>query len=117
MSADLLRRAAKVLRIRVARLSVDLQAPWRLVVTDAETLSGIAGCRRHELDPAWSCDYCETIDVGRERTAEYLDVMQPAVALALADWLDSAARDTDEFGSDFEPHAFQTARAILREEP
>ena len=43
--------------------------------------------------------------------AEYAAAMGPTVGLALADWLDSAARDAEHIGPD--PHALAVARAVL----
>ncbi|MEU8473728.1 hypothetical protein [Streptomyces hygroscopicus] len=46
--------------------------------------------------------------------AEYAAAMGPALGLALAAWLDSAAEDAEQVGPD--PHALAVARQILDEE-
>ncbi|MFE9003153.1 hypothetical protein ACFYOY_13570 [Streptomyces sp. NPDC007875] len=45
--------------------------------------------------------------------AEYAAAMNPAVGLAIAAWLDSAAEDAEQIGAD--PRALATARRILGE--
>lgn len=47
--------------------------------------------------------------------ADYAAAMDPAVGLAVADWLDSAAIDAEQIGPDH--HALATARALLGGEP
>jgi len=47
--------------------------------------------------------------------AMYAAAMHPGVTLALADWLDSDARDAREIGPD--PHALAVARAINGSQP
>jgi hypothetical protein len=51
-----------------------------------------------------------TIDVEPEEQA-IVQMLHPGVGCALADWLDSAARDAHEIGPD--PHALAAARAVL----
>jgi hypothetical protein len=92
-SAEELRAAATLLR---KALPGDLIATPRLVMSEAETISGIAFCVDHRLPlddehEYAACDHCEVIDCKYERLA--------AIVLALllsreplADWLEADAR-------------------------
>lgn len=116
--AEELRAAATVLR---AALPGDLVATPRLVMTDAETISGVAFCVDHLLPRDFehefaACDHCEVIDCKYERLAKLV----LALLLArdpLAAWLDFEARHEDytlaEFGHrTIRDHVLATARAI-----
>ena len=48
-----------------------------------------------------------------ETTADHIALWHPGVALAVAEWLDSAAHDAEQVGAD--PHALVVARALLNE--
>jgi hypothetical protein len=72
--ADDLRAAATLL---AAPLPGDLNAAPHLVMTDAETVSGIAFCADHQLPREFpheysACDNCAVIDCGHARLAELL---------------------------------------------
>lgn len=97
MSADLLRRAAAKLREHAKAASL---APWDSA-SDGLVWPDRTG------DPVSGSTEVED--------ADYIALMHPPVALALADWLDSAARDAEEIGPD--PFALRAARAVLREDP
>lgn len=125
MSADLLRRAAAKLRQRAADVPPTWPAPWFPVITDSESVTGVAACADHEEDPAegpyWACDSCEHFETYGEGLAAYVSAMHPPVALALADWLADLAelQDIAEWNRDEVPggtaHPLAVARAVLRE--
>jgi hypothetical protein len=96
MSSDLLRRAAEALRTHAERLPEPWRSrQWRTVFTDSESQDGVASCPKHEsaaLDAIDACDFCQVIEVWHERTAAYVALLGPPVALALADLLDAHAR-------------------------
>ncbi|MFI5473168.1 hypothetical protein ACIA6D_23375 [Streptomyces cacaoi] len=58
------------------------------------------------LQPLYYVADAETPEV-----AAYITAMGPNVGTALAEWLESAARDAQEIGPD--PHALAVARAVL----
>lgn len=107
MSADLLRRAAEVLR---KSAEVATPGPWS---ADRGTKHNwVVDGDPRSADHAWVA----LMMFGEcEQDARYIALMHPPVALALADWLDSAARDAEEIGPD--PFALRAARAVLREDP
>lgn len=76
MSAEVLRRAADLMRERAGR---SIPSPWHV--------------DRREDGRAWLCDRRErTISMhGYPSTAEHIASWHPAVALAVADWLDGVA--------------------------
>lgn len=95
MSAELLRRASKKLR---EHAELATSGPW----SRADIL-------------AWA-DLVDEVD------AEYIALMHPPVALALAEWLDELVRRAEEMNSascnvwpDGSNHGVAMARAILRE--
>lgn len=124
MSADLLRRAAKALRVQAARLPEPWATrAWRSVQTDTESIDGIAACvNDHDDDPHGAFDCCWSSEsVGHEAVAALVVLMHPPVALALAEWLElEANREAHylaEFGYRVAPaQVAALARAVLREE-
>lgn len=133
MSADLLRRAAEKLRHVVAELPTRFQSEWRAVLTDSESLTGVASCLSHEGDPINACNNCEDIECWYESVPSFLLAIQPSVALALADWLNATADRIDAlipalanevYGVDDPPaylertyaHPIAVAHAVLRED-
>jgi len=114
MSADLLRRAAAKLRKDTAALPlVWHDRPWFPVFTDSESLTGVRACRKtHTVDmESDACDLCEYIETYAEGLAGFIALMQPAVALALAEWLEAESQL-------YAPNtaAFAVARSVLRED-
>ena len=107
MSADILRRAAKTLRQRVAELPARVQSEW---VQDS---SEIYAEPAHE----W---VGETLQDGGDEIASYVVLMHPPVGLAVAALLDDFAESLDqELGivqDSGTAGAIDIARAILREE-
>ena len=98
MSADLLRRAATVLRERAEDAA---PGPWEV------SWGAVRGPEQHAVaSPA-------------RRDGLYIATMDPIVGLALADWLDRAAWAEDMSG--YKPqvphkdHALTVARAVLGE--
>lgn len=111
MSAELLRRAAKVLRERADAASA---GPWEA----------------HPDGLVWAERIGDPVSGSTEvEDAEYIALMHPPVALALADWLESAADVLDaNYGDEVDliaeldedrtgQGALMVARALLREEP
>lgn len=114
MNADLLRRAAAKLRAGVTELNADWrERPWRPVLVDGESLTGVAACKSvHALNPEQACDYCWHMETYSEAVAAYIALAaHPPVALALADLLDARAGTVGGDRGDLEA----VARAILRE--
>jgi hypothetical protein len=121
MSAELLRRAAKVLREHTDRLPEPWRSqPWRVVQTDTENMDGLAACTNaHTDDPYGAFDCCWSSEpVGHASVASLAALMHPPVALALASAFDRFAwmgqRDPDllrRVGCD---EVIAAARAILR---
>ncbi|GLZ09606.1 hypothetical protein Acsp03_70720 [Actinomadura sp. NBRC 104412] len=119
----LLREAAARLRMP---LPGDLTARPRLVMTDAETISGIAFCADHllpcnEEQELSACNHCEVIDCLHERLAELLHRLL-AAREPLAAWLDAVAGGWEMSaelapggsGARFARHpAFAVARSIV----
>ena len=99
MSADLLRRAATVLRERAGRATA---GPWAI------TFGTVRGDEQYPIAP-----------MSRRSDSEFIATMDPIVGLALADWLDRAAWAEDMSG--YKPqvphkdHALTVARAVLGE--
>lgn len=107
MSADLLRRAAKVLRGHVADLPVKVQADWEQDSSEIYTVP----------EREW---VGETLQDGGAEIAYYVVMMHPPVALALAAVLDGLAEAIDgTVGDAAAANIFESeialARAILRE--
>lgn len=126
MSADTLRRAAKVLREHAEKAT---KGPWNRAA-DHEMASG------QYPDNAvgyWDGEYAACVSysgtgVGEEadRDARYMTLMHPPVALALAvvlnDWADQLERraaigmEATEVATSLIAHAVNLAHAILREQ-
>jgi hypothetical protein len=108
MSADLLRRAAKALRLGAALAVVP--GPWEY--------------RDQRDDPdafpwqVWAPESRFNAGTGfAPGTAEYIALMHPPVALAVAEWLDFEAGIFAGLVGDVGEHeAVTVARAVLREE-
>ena len=98
MSAARLEEAAKVLRERAEETH---DGPWDHVVGAS---GDCAWVERRNIETV-----VETRDIG---TSAYIAMMQPPVALALADWLDLAADDHDA-GCPSDCPATRVADAIL----
>lgn len=139
MSAELLRRAAKVLREHAEGAT---PGPWRHVdyadpegqpltsdgqqstfmgcgsiITMTERLIGGDIAMPHPpyiAGPSGDC-YPRGGYSPKEDMA-FIALMHPPVALALAEWLDHHADDTDEIDRSVTHRAAAVARAILREE-
>jgi len=97
MSADRLRAAAKVLRERTMLAAL---GPWTAEIHE----DGRAWIGQHRNEHMLAAH-------GHPRTAEYIVTMHPGVGLALADWLDDAAREAEEVGENH--HAARVADLIL----
>lgn len=111
MSADLLRRAAA--RLRESALAAP-PGPWKVVyfgdrgypqrvVDDSATLIAQTYEGRDTTDPV-------RLPAG---APEYIALVHPPVALALADWIESHVEDMWDSGG--RQHALAVARAVLRE--
>ncbi len=107
MSAELLRRAAEELRYRAS--AAQHQRPW------CPTYTHIA-VRHVERNVDLDIEHDEHPD-GCDRfgmyDGEYVAMMHPPVALALAAWLEDVADETPANADDWE--SVIVARAILRE--
>lgn len=101
----------------------DLNATPRLVMTDAETVSGIAFCVDHQLprdeEHEYSaCDYCEVIDCKYAALAELILGLLVA-RMRGADLLEDAAKALPDAAVSPDPrfgeqvmHALRFARAL-----
>lgn len=128
MSADVLRRAAKVLREHAEHLPGAMaDRPWRVVQSDSENMDGVAACSDEvHADPEGSsraCTACWDLVTPHWRAASYIALMHPPVALAVAAYLEASAPIVGSYvGTQWEPHTerlarepLAIARAILRE--
>ncbi len=125
MSADLLRRAAQHLRDRVADLGNHIPV-WTVEGFSHHGYTSmeysLPGIERHKGADSMRNPLTVGDDVD---LAEYIAMMAPPVALALADWLEVAADNLALFlevtgqAADLtaDHAAAAVARAILREEP
>lgn len=106
MSAELLRRAAKTLREHA-----EMAMPGRWESLDA-------GDRLVAWLPDGHFEYLVTEEPARHgETADYIALMHPAVAMALADWLERLAEvQRSEVDDRLFAYGVYTARAVLREE-
>ena len=109
--AETIRRAASAMRKRAEKAQCDgmSASPWR--VGEA----GDCGCCEKVTDAAGSM--IASVD---DRQSAHIASWHPAMALAVADWLDAAARVaelTEAQGARLHPeaHAFKVARAYLGE--
>lgn len=114
----ILRRAAKLLRERAGNAT---PGPWTSSRTDAGArYSALVAPTKHpdrrgacwDYDPAYGgCLVGESLV---EADREYIALMHPPVALALADWLDDEA--VRGLGRPDNLAAYAVARAVLRED-
>lgn len=106
MSADLLRRAAKTLREHA-----ELAMPGKWLSLDA-------GDRLIAVQPDDDFEYLVTEEPARHgETADYIALMHPPVAMALADWMERLAEvQRSEVDDRLFAYGVYTARAVLREE-
>lgn len=118
MSSDLLRRAATKLREHANNPAlVHMPPPWRVVLTDSESFTGVAGCAGGAEDdhlPGVTCDDCVSIEAWMGPVANYIWTLHPPVALALAKLL-LCEVVIAETGGDVHPGAIEIAREVLRE--
>lgn len=68
-----------------------MPGPWRVVITDSESLTGVASCAEHPLAPLDACDDCYVVETYSESVAAYSAAVGPLVGLALADLFDRFA--------------------------
>lgn len=104
MSAEILREAAALMRSRAEAAESGMAGPWESkVLTDGR---------------AWVVGQFDSLSMhGYPSPAEHIASWHPAVALAVADWLDDTARvwealDTNFFAIEDEP-CLAVARAYL----
>lgn len=106
MSAETLRRAAALMRERAGDST---PSPWRVVADpDGVEVSVIGGPRDHYLADVheWSTGLGNPFHIAS---------WHPAVALAVADWLDAEADAVDGLASSLSDYALTVARAYLQE--
>lgn len=126
MSADQLRRAAKVLREHAEAASRDMgTSAWKVAeLTEQERENGQITPEGRPYPQEITNDravlIAQCFEGGVPTFAPYIALMHPPVALALADWLDVIADDMErnaELPGVGWNQAEALARAILREEP
>ncbi len=128
MSADLLRRAAT--RLRESAIAAT-PGPWAVERRGGEPFTEFALRSRAEFQFAYEAEITAVLTPDDEwPDLDYFALMHPPVALALADWLDFAARASSEraaiekqigmqpgdLTSREEESALAVARAVLRED-
>lgn len=106
MSADLLTRAAAAMRERAEAAQ---EGPWRRGDIDTFAEAGFH-IDYTDVEPG----VCGGIDPA---DAEHIASWHPAVALAVADWLDSEVNEWGELPHMLNPHSLAVARAYLGEQP
>lgn len=118
---DTLRWAAKVLREH-AEAATD--GPWRVAAEGSEGSRIAPDCEDKRERVRWIANVNGRVQPEDGRNARYMALVDPAVGLALADWLDRAVSDAElltEFGDETVEHSLAeplaVARAILREAP
>lgn len=120
MSADVLRRAAAVLRERATAAT---PPPWRESPVNGNRYSALVADLPHPERPNvsaggwdWDDNYggCLVGESLMSHDRAYIATVHPGVGLALADFLDWAADDVNP-GDDTEPAGLDIARAILGE--
>lgn len=97
----------------------DLTATPRLVMTDSETISGIAFCVDHQLPDNEehefsACDYCEVIDCKYEALASLLHSLllaRPPLASLLESWEGVGISEHHAMPDDF-AHTLAFARVL-----
>ncbi len=117
--AETLRTAARLIREKAEAVP---QGAWKGRPWEAEECSddeaGNCPCivSQGERKPPWEAQdplIQYVCDAESEEHAAHIASWHPAVALAVADWLESAARDAEEIGPD--PAALAVARTFLGE--
>lgn len=106
MSADLLRRAAAKLRDAA---NAAQPAPWRATAPDPFGQSTVQAGSGYDIARNYEEPACDAAD------AEYIALIHPPVALALAEWMELYAWLRDEGANVPMNCASKVARAILRE--
>ena len=106
--ADTLRRAAKLMRERVAELP---PLPWKAEGRDVLATQDYEADEAHGWLPDWGCAFNVAV-CARQDEAEHIATWSPPVALAVADWLEAEAADAGPFPLRF-PQALAVARAYL----
>ena len=116
MSAETLRKAASLMRERATDAT---EGPWLVTFIPETAVPSqhlvdrwyVMGCfdqdPRRQTGPAAMCEY--------EPDVRHIASWHPAVALAVADWLDCQADTTCDCGVD--ESALAVARAYLGEQP
>ena len=90
-------------------------------MTGEQTLRRAAGLMRERAEAAeadsaiWTADVTTLLEVGDD-TFAHAASWHPAVALAVADWLDEVHANVSTYNSHYHRHAFAVARAYLGEE-
>ena len=125
MTADLLRRAAALMRER-AEATVDMQGgDWRAVEYEGTEWAGPSYCIENGEGQPLFDEIGNGPDEARRALAEHIASWHPAVALAVADWLDSVVDAVDgtrpSGGSTIaivdERHALTIARTYIGQAP
>lgn len=110
-------RAAAVLLRRHAEMAESLMpGPWRVVITDSESSTGVASCPDHASLAQFSldaCDYCDVVETHSESVAAYTATVHPDVGLALADHLDAVAASAEWLDAKVSEPLTRLARLIL----
>lgn len=124
MSANRLRTAARVLRHHA---NAATPGPWGVGndTTVAQNMEQVAPgrCRYTQKVAApnpWDYEDAPDDEHAEERArfdADYIATMHPGVALALADWLDAAARDEEAGPMRGDRYPLAVADLILADQP
>ena len=109
--AEIIRRAAKLMRERVAELP---PLPWKAEGRDVLATQDYEADEARGWLPDWGCAFNVAV-CARQDEAEHVAAWSPPVALALADWLDEAADAYETFSGAAPGHSLKVARAYLGE--
>jgi hypothetical protein len=83
---------AALLCLHADRAGVQAPAPWRVVITDSESLTGVASCAAdHTGKPLDACDDCYVIETYDEAVAGFMAAVDPAAGTLMADLLERVA--------------------------
>jgi len=115
MSADLLREAATLMRERATSPGV-LESPWFVEVVDYGEEGNVLAVGPSG-DP-YPYDVARQVTPAADGSgnADHIASWHPAVALAVADWLDVTAKNSAPYRAEF-PQALAVARTYLGEQP